>query len=87
MVSDIAHELRTPLTNLTGYLEALSAGVIQGDQGLYRSLHEEALHLMGLVEELHQLNIWKSKRLGQGELRKISVENVLESTLKVLSLN
>ncbi|MHB1405262.1 MAG: sensor histidine kinase [Desulfitobacteriaceae bacterium] len=86
MVSDIAHELRTPLTNLTGYLEALSTGVIQGDQELYRSLHEEALHLTGLVEELHQLNIWESKRLGQNELQKISAENVLESTLKSFEL-
>ncbi|WP_236006036.1 sensor histidine kinase [Paradesulfitobacterium ferrireducens] len=86
MVSDIAHELRTPLTNLTGYLEALSTGVIQGNLGLYRSLHEEALHLTGLVEELHQLNIWESKRLGQNELQKISVENVLESTLKSFEL-
>ncbi|WP_083643091.1 sensor histidine kinase [Desulfosporosinus metallidurans] len=86
MVSDIAHELRTPLTNITGYLEALSTGVIQGEPELYRSLHEEALHLTGLVEELHQLNIWESKRLGQGELQKISVENVLETTLKSFEL-
>ena len=86
MVSNIAHELRTPLTNITGYLEALSTGVIQGEPELYRSLHEEALHLTGLVEELHQLNIWESKRLGQGELQKISVENVLESTLKSFEL-
>ncbi|WP_459931651.1 sensor histidine kinase [Desulfosporosinus burensis] len=86
MVSDIAHELRTPLTNITGYLEALSTGVIQGDQGLYHSLHEEALHLTGLVEELHQLNIWESKRLRQGKLQKISIENAIVSTLKSFEL-
>ncbi len=86
IVSDIAHELRTPLTNITGYLEALSTGVIQGDPELYRSLHEEALHLTGLVEELHQLNVWESKRLGQNELRKISGENVIESALKSFEL-
>ncbi len=86
MVSDIAHELRTPLTNLTGYLEALNTGVIQGNQELYRSLHEEALHLTGLVEELHQLNIWESKRLGWNELQEISVENVIASTLKSFEL-
>ncbi|WP_298200940.1 ATP-binding protein [Desulfosporosinus sp.] len=86
MVSNIAHELRTPLTNITGYLEALSTGVIQGEPELYRSLHEEALHLTGLVQELHQLNIWESKRLGQGEFQKISMKNVLESTLKSFEL-
>lgn len=82
MVGDIAHELRTPLTNITGYLEALSTGVIQGEPGIYRSLHEEALHLSGLVEELHQLNIWESKRLRQGKLQRISVESAINSTLK-----
>ncbi|KJR46748.1 sensor histidine kinase [Desulfosporosinus sp. I2] len=86
MVSDIAHELRTPLTNITGYLEALSTGVIQGEPELYRSLHEEALHLTGLVEELHQLNIWESKRLRQGKLQKISIENAIVSTLKSFEL-
>lgn len=86
MVSDIAHELRTPLTNLTGYLEALNTGVIQGNPELYRSLHEEALHLTGLVEELHQLNVWESKGLGSNELQKIPVENVIASTLKSFEL-
>ncbi|MHB1654320.1 MAG: sensor histidine kinase [Desulfitobacteriaceae bacterium] len=86
MVSDIAHELRTPLTNINGYLEALSSGVIQGDPELYQSLHEEALHLTGLVEQLHQLNIWESKRLGQGELQKIPMETVIETTLKSFEL-
>ncbi|AFM42845.1 signal transduction histidine kinase [Desulfosporosinus acidiphilus SJ4] len=86
VVSDIAHELRTPLTNLTGYLEALNTGVIQGNPELYRSLHEEALHLTGLVEELHQLNIWESKRLGWNELQTIPVENILVSTLKIFEL-
>ncbi|WP_088228663.1 ATP-binding protein [Desulfosporosinus sp. FKB] len=86
MVSDIAHELRTPLTNLTGYLEALDTGVIQGNQELYHSLHEEALHLTGLVEELHQLNIWESKRLGWNELQIIPVEDVIASALKSFEL-
>ncbi len=52
MVINVAHELRTPLTNIRGYLEALMDYVIQPDQDVLASLHEETLRLVSLVEEL-----------------------------------
>ncbi len=90
MVSDIAHELRTPLSNINGYLEALSSGVIRGNQELYRSLHEESLRMSGLVEQLHQLNVWESKKLFKQQMaidmKKISIDSLIETTIKGFDL-
>jgi signal transduction histidine kinase len=55
MVTDVAHELRTPLSNVRGYLEALKDGVIQPTPELIASLHEEALLLNRLVDDLQEL--------------------------------
>jgi signal transduction histidine kinase len=57
MVSDIAHELRTPLSNIRGYLEAMRDGVARPDPALIASLHEEALLLTRLVDDLQQLEL------------------------------
>jgi signal transduction histidine kinase len=67
MVSDVAHELRTPLTNMRGYLEAISDGVISPTPATISSLHEEALLLNRLVDDLQdlaladagQLRLWR----------------------------
>ena len=61
MLADMSHDLRTPLSNLTGYLEALKNGVIEGDKELYESLHEEALYLAALVGQFHELNVWQAR--------------------------
>lgn len=86
MVNDIAHNLRTPLTNIKGYLEALSSGVITGDRELYQSLHEEAIHLTNLVEQLHQLNVWETRKMSTLETEKMPIEKVIESSLRSFSL-
>ncbi len=63
MVSDVAHELRTPLSNIRGYLEALRDGVIQADAAVIASLHEEALMLSRLVEDLQELSLAEAGQL------------------------
>ncbi len=55
MVGDVAHELRTPLANLRGYLEALRDGVLEPEPQLMASLHEEAMLLTRLVDDLQEL--------------------------------
>jgi signal transduction histidine kinase len=55
MVGDVAHELRTPLTNIRGYLEAMRDGVAKADQQTIESLHEEALLLNRLIDDLQDL--------------------------------
>lgn len=59
-ISDLSHEFRTPLSNLNGYLNALSSGVIGGNEKLYRSLYEESQRLTDMVKQLEQLKEWES---------------------------
>lgn len=55
LIADTAHELRTPLSNLQGYLEAIRDGVIVPDSATIESLHDEALLLSRLVDDLQEL--------------------------------
>jgi two-component system, OmpR family, sensor histidine kinase BaeS len=55
MVSDIAHELRSPLTNIRGWLEVTRDGVVEPDPALLGSLHEEALVLQRVIDDLQDL--------------------------------
>jgi signal transduction histidine kinase len=63
MVTDVAHELRTPLSNLRGYLEAIRDGVVEATPGMIASLHEEAMLLNRLVDDLQELALAESGQL------------------------
>ncbi|BFI96107.1 MAG: ATP-binding protein [Rhodanobacter sp.] len=56
-IADISHELRTPLTILRGEIEAMRDGMRDTNPAALSSLHEEALRLSHLVEDLHQLSL------------------------------
>ncbi|MGB1285434.1 MAG: sensor histidine kinase, partial [Aggregatilineales bacterium] len=83
MVSDIAHELRTPLTNIRGYLEALQDGFIQPDKETVNLLHEEAMLLNRLIQDLQELALAES-----GQLRfvkqAVNLDEVMEQTVSML---
>lgn len=64
MVSDIAHELRTPLSNIRGWVEAAQDGVAEADGAFLESLHEEAMQLQHIVDDLQDL-----AQADAGELR------------------
>ncbi|WP_129311307.1 HAMP domain-containing sensor histidine kinase [Streptomyces sp. L2] len=55
MVSDIAHELRSPLTNIRGWLEVTRDGVVDPDPALLGSLHDEALVLQRIIDDLQDI--------------------------------
>ncbi|MET8641407.1 HAMP domain-containing sensor histidine kinase [Streptomyces sp. NPDC004675] len=55
LVNDVAHELRTPLTNIRGWLEVTRDGVVDPDPELLASLHEEALVLQRVIDDLQDL--------------------------------
>jgi two-component system sensor histidine kinase BaeS len=55
MVSDIAHELRSPLTNIRGWLEVTRDGIVDPDPELLASLHEEAVLLQRVIDDLQDL--------------------------------
>ena len=82
MVGDIAHELRTPLSNIRGYLEAMRDGVIPPDHLTIASLHDEALTLARMVDELQELTLAEG---GQLKLNRQPVE-ISEIVNKAVSL-
>ncbi|WP_406010725.1 HAMP domain-containing histidine kinase [Streptomyces sp. NBC_00637] len=54
-VSDVAHELRSPLTNIRGWLEVTRDGLVEPDTELLGALHEEALILQRVIDDLRDL--------------------------------
>lgn len=75
MVTDVAHELRTPLSNVRGYLEAIKDGMIAPTADVVESLHEEAMLLNRLVDDLQELALAEAGQLKllRQELRLIDV--------------
>lgn len=57
MTADIAHELRTPLAIILGHTEALRDGVIPATSETHALLHDEAVRLNRLVEDLRILSL------------------------------
>jgi two-component system sensor histidine kinase BaeS len=55
MVSDIAHELRSPLTNIRGWLEVARDGIVAPDPALLGALHDEAVVLQRIIDDLQDL--------------------------------
>jgi len=63
MVSDVAHELRTPLSNIQGHIEALQDGLLEPDAATLDTVHQQALHLNRLVDDLRLLADTESREL------------------------
>ena len=55
LVADVAHELRTPVAVLQAETEALADGMVKPSLGALTSLHEEAVRLARMVEDLQTL--------------------------------
>lgn len=80
MVSDIAHELRTPLTNIRGYLEAIQDGVLQADAETVDMLHDEAILLNRLIQDLQELALAEAGAL-HVEMQELDLKNVIEQSI------
>jgi signal transduction histidine kinase len=83
MVSDVAHELRTPLSNIRGYLEAIQDGLTKPTVEVIDSLHEEAMLLNRLIDDLQELALAEA---GQLQLRPVPVnlETIIGQALTAL---
>ncbi|TXH67561.1 MAG: HAMP domain-containing protein [Thiothrix sp.] len=79
-IQDIAHELRTPLSILRGEIEAIQDGINQADESTIHSLHQEALHLQRLVEDLYTLSMSDSGALTYHKTA-VDLIKVLEESL------
>jgi two-component system sensor histidine kinase BaeS len=55
MVGDVAHELRTPLTNIRSWVEAAQDGLTPTGPQLLDLLHEEAVQLQHIIDDLADL--------------------------------
>ncbi len=64
LTADIAHDLRTPLSLILGHSEALSEGVLPATPETLDIIHDEALRLNRLIEDLRTLSLAET-----GELR------------------
>jgi len=77
LMTDVAHELRTPLTNIRGYLEALQDGVVEPERHVIDSLHEEAMLLNHLVDDLQDLSLAEAGQL-RLERRPVALTNLVD---------
>ncbi|MDY7078389.1 MAG: ATP-binding protein [Chloroflexota bacterium] len=83
LVTDVAHELRTPLTNIRGYLEALRDGVVEPENHVIDSLHEEAMLLNRLVDDLQELSLAEAGQL-RLERRPVALADVVDRAIEAL---
>ncbi len=63
LTADIAHELRTPISIIQGHAEALRDGVLPASDETFTLIHDEALRLKRMVEELRTLSSAESGEL------------------------
>jgi signal transduction histidine kinase len=83
MVTDVAHELRTPLSNIQGYLEALQDGVVEPDRHMIGSLHEEAMLLNRLVDDLQELSLAEAGQL-RLERQPVALADVVDRAVEAV---
>lgn len=85
MVSDVAHELRTPLTSIRGYLEAMRDGVTDPTPRLIGSLHEEALLLNRLIDDLQELALVEAGQISLVTQR-MGLSEIVEKATSAIEL-
>ncbi|MBS3792684.1 HAMP domain-containing histidine kinase, partial [Candidatus Bipolaricaulota bacterium] len=83
LVSDVAHELRNPTSNLRGYLESLKNGVMEPDQEILESLHEESVLLHELIDDLQDLAQAEAGRLDL-DTQPVSLEKITSHLIDYL---
>ena len=77
MVSDVAHELRTPLANIQGHIEAMQDGLLEPDPTTLDTIHQQALYLNRMVEDLRLLSATEAREL-RLELEPTSITEIIE---------
>ena len=83
LTADIAHELRTPLSNIQGYLEAIRDGLVQPTPETIDTIHDQAIHLSRLVEDLRLLARVESGDLHL-EFTTASAEDLLQLSVEAV---
>lgn len=94
MTADVAHELRNPLSVILGYTEALSEGKLRGEPPMFGVMHDEALHLQRLIEDLRtlsladagELSLLKQQVAPASLLERVAVAHAPHAQVKQVSL-
>jgi two-component system, OmpR family, sensor histidine kinase BaeS len=63
LLSDVAHELRTPLATIKGYVDALTEGVMEPSDEIWRVLRTENERLSRLVDDLQEVSQAEERQL------------------------
>ena len=81
LMADVAHELRTPLSNIQGYLEAIRDGLLVPNGSTIDIIHQQALHLGRVVEDLRIIALADAGALAL-RMEVESVAELLESSVE-----
>lgn len=84
LVSDVAHELRTPLASICCQLEAIQDGLAELNREAINSIHEEAMQLNRLVEDLQDLALAEAGQFTLS-LQGVSVREQAEQAARSMS--
>ena len=83
MIGDIAHELRSPLTNIRCQIESLQDGLAAPSPEIIASIHEEAMLLNRLIEDLQDLALAEAGQL-RLEREVVEARAVIDQTVAAL---
>jgi len=83
MIGDIAHELRSPLTNIRCQLETLQDGLAAPSPEIIASIHEEAMLLNRLIEDLQDLALAEAGQL-RFQRETVDLGAVIEQTVAAM---
>lgn len=85
LVTDLSHEIRTPLSNVSGYLQALKAGVVEGNQQLYESLLKETSRIEGMIQQLDELKLWNYTKDHVKKKEKFQLKPIINQVVSMFS--
>lgn len=83
MVNDVAHELRTPLTNIRCQIESVQDGLVSPTPDVIDSLHEEAMLLNRLIDDLQDMALAEAGQLAL-KTERVSVGDEVRSAINSL---
>lgn len=81
MIGDIAHELRSPLTNIRCQLETIQDGLAEPTPEFIGSIHEEAMLLNRLIEDLQDLALAEAGQL-RFHCEPVDLRNILSQSVR-----
>jgi signal transduction histidine kinase len=82
LIMEIAHELRTPLTSIRGTLQAISDGILTGqEQTEFIALSlNESQRLGKLIDNIHELSAFEEHQI-QFDFKKVDLTELVDQTV------